>query len=224
MIRIREKVKNGSRFSELVAELVAAKREFAQLNTPSAGKLTPDAFAKRARKIAWPDLPDAQALAECVKLRDVLFSSHETSARSETLSSLRRMVAAYRSWNWAGPATELRRLNWAMSPEAIAELIGMKSGTFALSAVAALIAAEQHPGDFGTCEDLSQHQERLVSTRLRIDELQEQIKTAWVPDDLIIDPADKLPLAIKLGDGNVLLHPVGTLGERAANFLMAQNS
>ncbi|OGA33564.1 MAG: hypothetical protein A3G80_07590 [Betaproteobacteria bacterium RIFCSPLOWO2_12_FULL_62_13b] len=71
---------------------------------------------------------------------------HETSDCSECRAVLRRMIAFVRLPTVQSPPKELRRIRWACSP---VEMAAMQAGPFEYLALAAMIAAAEHPEDFG---------------------------------------------------------------------------
>jgi hypothetical protein len=146
-LKTKLKANGAASFDEVVQEAVAVTRELRALDTLGNAKLSPDAFLKLAIKIADTDL---ERLAE---LRTKL-EKPNTFGLFELASTLRRFVVAFRSPNWPGPSRELRRYNHLLTPEALSEIVSMRSTTFEIAALAALIATEQHPQDFGECTDL----------------------------------------------------------------------
>jgi hypothetical protein len=108
-----------------------------------------------------------------------------------------------------------------LTPEALSEIVSLHSTTFEVAALAALIATEQHPQDFGTCENLDSHYKHLNDLALRRDELFEQIENAHTADDLLVGAPDtngRCDVTFKVSGGAVPLGPHA--GERLVNFLL----
>jgi hypothetical protein len=216
-MKLKTKKLNGVQgsFDEVVAEAVAVTRELQALDQLASAKLSPDAFLKLALKIANADL---DRLAE---LRARL-AKPNTFQLFELASALRRFVVAFRSVNWPGPSRELRRYNHLLTPESLSEIVALGSTTFEIAAVAAQIATEQHPEDFGTCTDLDLHYKKLVDLAIRRDELYREIETAHTAADLLVGEADssgRCNVTFKLSDGQVPLGPHA--GERLINWVLS---
>jgi len=211
---------NGSAFNHLVAERIKLQKEYAAADTTQAFKLTPAAFAREARRIAWPRLKDAEALRETVKLRVQFERTIDTHAVAEIQAMLRDLVRAYQSVNFPGPITDQRRFTFVRRDAAFVELNGMVASEFHLSAVAALIATEKYPQSFGDCIDQRAHEQRLLDMRERIEELDAQIAKDWTASDLTFDATGMAFFA--LGKGQVPLAPVDNAGERLCNWLVRQ--
>jgi hypothetical protein len=209
------KKRNGAAsFDAVVAEAVAVTRELRALDQLANAKLSPDAFLKLAIKIADTT---PERLAE---LREKL-ERPNTFGLFELAGVLRRFTIAFRSPNWPGPSRELRRYNFLLTPEALSEIVSLHSTTFEIAALAALIATEQHPQDFGQCEDLDKHYKHLNDLALRRDELYEQIETAHTAADLLVgqpDSSGRCDVTFKLSGGAVSLGPHA--GERLVNCLL----
>ena len=71
---------------------------------------------------------------------------HESANCSECRAVLRRLIAFVRLPSVQSPPAELRRIRWACSP---VEMAAMQAGPFEYLALAAQIAAAEHPEDFG---------------------------------------------------------------------------
>lgn len=218
--RIRLNGAQDTPFAKLIFERVAATRELQEKNTMQALKLTAAAYLEAAMKIA-DTTPEKLAV-----LRKKLETPDSVGA-TEVSGCLRRMIAAVRSVNFPGPPSEARRWSYCMTATALAELAALRSSIFELAALAVLIATSEHPDDFGTNESLADHEKHLVALRLRIEELDRAIATAYTADDILIGkPDDKgnSRVTFKLSDGAVTVGPEESAGERLANWMVSQQA
>src|SRR3990172_5968654 len=187
IIPVRKLKANGSAFAGLVAERVELTQELRSLNTVQAIKLTPRVFLREAIAVARTT-PERLA-----RLHDTLTDG--APGLDQTHGALRRMIAAVRSVNFSGPPRELRRLNYLLTGDALAELAAVGSSSFELFALAVQIAGEQHPEDFGTCEDSGAYDRRLLELTMRRDELDARIAKEYTADDLLIGAPDSKGMA-----------------------------
>lgn len=212
---IINKQQNGSRFADLVRARIETEKQFRQLDTLEASKLSAPAFLKAAMRLASTTEPRLKELREKLKLDE-----QSSFGLSEVAQARRRMSASIRSRNFSGPPSELRRWNFCITPTAIAELAVLRSSTFELAAVAVMDTVETHPEVFGTNESLPDHYRRIADLRLRLDELDAQIAEGYTAADLIID--DKGMAYFALSGGKVPVGPKASAGERLINFLIAE--
>jgi len=207
------KLKANGAFATLVHECAEITKELRAHDTLAACKLSAPAFLREALRIAGIT---EQRLGEVEeKLSDPL-------RWFEARAVIRRLTAAFASVNWVAPSAEIRRYNWAMTAEALAEIVAVGSSTFEIAALAAKHAMEKYPESFGSCTDLAAHQKRLVELTLRRDELRHQIETQYTSDDLLIGEPNaqgNARVSFKLSGGAVPLGP--NLGERLTNWLIA---
>lgn len=215
MIKIRP---NGSALAGAVTECVKVVQELRALDSPLQRKLTAAAFLKSAMRIANTTEERLRAL------REKIFDPEKTMY-FEIKAFLRRAVVAIQSPNWPGPSRELRRYNFMITPEALAETVALGSSTFEVFALAVLIAIEAHPECFGTCVDLLAHQKRLVDLGMRRDDLYEQIgKTDWGPEEILTSPPDSTHRVLQtfvLSRGAVSVHPKDNAGERLVGWALS---
>ena len=225
-IRTRPKLKPQpvSAFADLVAETCEVVKEYRTTDTPDQRKLSAQAFVRRAHANAYPGMPLAEAVEQSRQLEAKIKPATSFEA-TEAASTLRRFEVICRSPNWPGPPSELRRLNFANTPTTVAELASHGSGTLQLLALAALIASEQHPEDFGECGDLDLHQKRLVDLTLKRNDLFERIGKEWTLDDIDTSAPDakgRVLQTFKMSHGVVPVHPTDNAGERLVNWMLAQ--
>jgi hypothetical protein len=185
------------------------------MNTLDAIKLTPSAYLRDAMEIARSTVERLTALRrELEGTRPGL---------DESRAALRRMIAAARSPNFSRPPQELRRLNYLLTGDALAELATLGSSSFELFALAVQIASEQHPENFGSCESSQDYDRRLLELAMRRDELNSRIATEFTVEDLLIGDPDARGMAqvtFRLSGGAVPLGPKANAGERLVNWLL----
>lgn len=191
------KKKPRTPFEELVHERLAVTRELAKYDSVKFLKLTPQAFLREAMEIARMDG------ARLKKLREALESGKPELENAG--KALRIMTAAWRSPNWSGPPRDLRRLNYLLNAPALAELAAAHATSFELAAVAAQIAGEKYPDDFGTAESTQATQKKLLELALRRDELDQQIEKAWSAED--VSYSDDFKATFRISNGKVSLGP-----------------
>lgn len=144
---------------DLSAERKAIVDEIATLNLPQNRKLTAGAFLAAACRLAG--LTETQVRA----LRDSMDATPEAFTLSRMFVT--RAVREIRSPHWVRPADQARRLSF------LGWDVGLEGQTpFGLQAVAALIASEKHPADFGTCADWRARESRLQELQRRQTEIE----------------------------------------------------
>ena len=179
------------------------------MDTVEGFKLCASAFFKEA-------LAAGRTTAERVsKLRSLLES--DSPGLDAARSSLLKMVRAYRGPNWSGPPRELRRLNYLLSDGADSEVAALGFSVFELSAVAALVAGERHPADFGKAESSAGVQQRLLELTLKRDQLFQRIGEEFTPADLLLSdwtPEGLCRASFKMSAGEVSIVPKENAGAR----------
>jgi len=213
---IRKSKANGA-FATVLTEACKVVQEFRQMGTLAALKLTPAAFAASALRIANTDPQRLAALEAAL--------DQPTFEACEAKASMRRMMVAFRSANFPGPPRELRRLNYLLTPAAVAELAVLGSSTFELAALAAKVATEKFPQDFGTCENIGEHEKRLLALGLKRDELYEQISEEVGTADIVTSAPDsegRVTQTFACSHGLVSLHPKDNAGERLISWMLNQ--
>ena len=212
-----------SGFRDLVDERVAVERELRHLENPKHWRLSAKAFLRE-------QLAAARASeGELSKLRTAIESSEGLQA---TKSTLRRMVSFIRSPNCGRATGDIGRLKFLLAEEATTdtELLSVRGGRLLLFALAVQIAGEQAADSFGLAESSRDVDTRLVELRLRRDELDAQIATAWSPDDVQFVAHDsqgngKQYFKATLGKKApaVAVEPRDTAGSRLASWLINES-
>src|SRR5688572_19025216 len=105
-----------SAFPELLAESVTVVKELNAEGSVAACKLTAAATRRQAHKNAYPQLSAEEAEQETEKLEAKIAAGISSFQEGEIGGVLRRMVILVKSPNWPSPPSELRRLNFLLTP------------------------------------------------------------------------------------------------------------
>lgn len=208
----------------LVAECFPIVQELRRMDTPIESKLTAKASLSAAIRVAFgKSKAQPDAIKSLRELEQKIFHS-EPPAWFQAQGVVRRMGAAFRSSNWPGPSAEMRRYNFLMSADALAEIVALGSSTFEIAALAMLLATEKFPESFGACEDLTAHYQRIVELSVKRDELYKQIEEmTYAPEDILTSDADskgRVTQTFALSNGKVMVHPKAGRGERLVTWML----
>lgn len=215
-VKILPRKANGSAFSALIDERVQLEKDFRATQAPRQSKCSAAAMSRISLAVAHSN-PE--------RLARVRAELERGPGLDAACAALRRMGLFARSANCGRPPRELRRLNFLLTGDALAELAVIGSSSFELFALAVQLAAEQHPEDFGDCEDPDAADRRLIELATRRDELDRCIAAAWSHEDIDIGPLDsdgRALITFKLTGGAVPLAPKENAGERLVNWILAQ--
>jgi len=209
---------NGSPFEALVREAAAVALELRELDSLAGRKLCAAAYVREATEAAGTDA------ARLKELREQIDAGASRGMRA-VASALRLMVLAVRSPNYPAPPRMANRLRHMTTPDSTAELARLRASPCDLFALAAQIAAERHPEDFGQAEASDAHAARLLELTLRRDQLYQRIGAEFTPADLEIGPwrgPDRgCRVAFKLTSGEIEIGPAQDAPERLVNWLLA---
>lgn len=212
---------NGSTpFAELVREAAKIEREIQQLSSLGGQKLTAAAFLREAMEVARIDA------ARLKKLRSQIEGGASPGIH-DVVATLRRMVRAARSANYPAPPRTMRPLRYMMTPDATAELAKLGASAFDLFALAALIAAEKYPDEFGEAESSDQHNARLLELTLKRDQLFARIGASYRPDDLLLsdwDAEGRCRAGFALSGGAVSIVPREDAPRRLVDWVLAHGT
>ncbi len=208
-------------FAVLVAEACEAERALREMQGDwRAWKLSPEAFAIETQEVAR-STPE-----KLNTLRHALEDEASAPGVEHVNATLRRMLRAVRSRNFNGPPREERRIAFLLDEPAESGLGGLRSSPLELFALAARIAGERWPGDFGVGASSAAIKERFATLKARRDELFVRVGSEFTPLDLI---TEYLPgqgglarVTFKLSDGQVNVAPVENAGERLVGWMLAQ--
>lgn len=210
------KSKEPKSLLERVRELAQIERQYKEINTLAAAKLTPAAYVREAWQNAGNPPQEHRE-----KVRDALLNPNTFNA-SEAAGAYRRAIAAIRSVHFPSPPRELRRLNHLLTAGALAELAALNASSFDLFALAAETAAEKFPDDFGTSESTSGYERRLLELALKRDAAAQAIESGYDSTDLEIGKPDQhgnCRVTFAMTNGEVALGP--NAAERLAAWVMA---
>jgi hypothetical protein len=211
--------RNGSALDSIIKEALAVEHELRTLNTLDAQKLAPMPYVRAAIAVA------RTTTERLAKLREELEGNKPGMDAARW--AYRMMITAIRTPNFPAPPSELRRLNFLLTADALAELAALGFSSFELFAVCAQVAAEKYPQDFGTCEDTQAHEKRVLELTLHRDELFARIANEYSADDIVIEDPDgegRARVTFRISDGKVTVGPKQSAGERLVNWLLSQAS
>jgi hypothetical protein len=199
-------------FDETLAEAVRVEQEFRSLVDHSP-KLSPQAFLREAC---------ANARLTPTRLAELQRALDARRADFPAIAGFLRQAAKWiREASCPRPPRDSRRLSWL--GDVGQEAATFQTNTLELFAVAAAIAAEQHPEAFGDLEDWAAYEERVRVLHTRRQALYKQLGEAATMDDLLIGELGKdgqARITFKVSGGAVPIAPQSDAGERLVSFIV----
>lgn len=212
-IAARKKVETTP-FEALVKEALQIEREYRELSTVGASKLTGIAFQREADAIAHIT-PEQRA-----KLRAQIDSATDMPHLNQVL---RKMAAFIRTPNCTRPTAEMRRLRFLSTDAADSQMGILGTNIFQMFALAVERCAERWPDSFGQAESTEGHRQRLEELKAERERLFAEIETAYKPEDLTFDDVDatgRARVSFRVSNGRVPVYPRENAGERLIALML----
>jgi hypothetical protein len=206
----------ASPLEALVREAAKVQRSIRELTSLAGQKLAASAYVREAMEIAK---------ADANRLKKLRAEIEDAQTSMQALNgALRLMVRAVRSPNFPTPPRSARPLRYMLSQQAEAQLAKLAASPFELFAIAAQIAAEKHPEDFGKAQSSDAHEAQLFDLTQKRDQLYGEIATTYGPNDLVLwdwGEDGKCRAAFALSKGAVSIAPRENAAQRLVDWYLA---
>ena len=207
-------------FDDLLRETAAVAQQVRELDTLDGFKLSAKDFLREAIMVAHTAPERLAAVRKEVE--------GTAPGLDHARQALRKMIVLVKSRNCTGPPRELRRLNYLMTADAIAEIASLRATTFELFAVAVQITAEKFPADFGTATSSEGVKSRLLELTLKRDALFDALGTAYGPGDIAMSAIDNergtARVSFRMTNGEVCVFPANDCGKRLVEWCLAHET
>ncbi len=148
----------AKKHEDIARQLREVTGELRRLNLPEERKLSAKAFSTEACRIARKEPVEIERIKA-----QLVADSGQTWPNA--WAAVLRLAREVRTEHWPAPASDARRLSFAIREDALAEGFSV----FDLQAVAVSLAVESHPTAFGKCIDREAYEKtyRAVEARER---------------------------------------------------------
>ena len=205
-------------FEENLKRALAVEREYQKLTSLSGQRLTAKAYLDAAMKNARCDVKDLTRLRR-------EFEDPDGPSLEASRYALRKIISACRSPQYPWPIAEPGKLrHLGVDAAVLAELANIPGATpMQLFALAVQITGERHPESFGSVESLPAWKQRIAELERERAELYAKLGTSYQREDRLetVDGDGRVSVSFKVSNGEVLVHPEKTAGERLIRFLIA---